>query len=90
MGVAVWFVLSWCSQFVVARCCVRLPEAKARTTTLLFPMSHHCQSKFGSLSHHGLGGRTSSSTWVAFRIGARSKVGLILPSLRNRHKRGVG
>ena len=83
-------MLSWCSQFVVAGCCVRLPEAKARTAALLFPMSHHYQSKFGSLSHHGLGGRTSSSTRVAFRIGARSRVGLILPSLRNGRKRGVG
>ena len=63
---------------MVAGCCVRLPEAKARTTALLFPMGHHCQSKFGNLSHHGLGGRTSSSTigslsyWSKIQSGSNS------------------
>ena len=90
VGVAVWFVLSWCSQFVVARCYVWLPRAKAHTTALLSSVSRHCQSKFGSLSRHDSGGHTSSSTRVAFRIGARSRVDPSHPSLRNGHKKGVG
>ena len=90
VGVAVWFMLSWCSQFVVAGCCVQFPGAKAHTATLLSSVSRHCQSKFGSLYRHDLGGRTSGSTRVAFRIGVRSRVGPSHPSLRNDHEKGVG
>ena len=83
-------MLSWCSQFVVARCYVNLPGAKTCIAALLFSVSRHCQSKFGSLSHHGLGCHTSSSTRVAFRIRARYKVGPIHPSLQNGCEKRVG
>ena len=90
VGVAVWFVLSWCSQFVVAGCCVRLVGVKAHIATLLLSVSCHCQSKFGSLSRHDSGGCTSGSTQVALRIAVRSRVGPSHPSLRNDHEKGVG
>ena len=42
VGVAVWFVWSWCSLFVVAGRCVCLPGAKARIAALLFSVSLRC------------------------------------------------
>lgn len=89
-GVVRVAVFSWCSRSVATGCYAHLPGAKARTVALLFSVSHHCQSKFGSLSRRGLGGRTSNSTQAAVHIRARSRVGSIHPSLQNDRKRGVG